>query len=111
MKSKLATWSLLLWVLGIIFYPGIQLVTIAVDSSCGYVEMGCLLTSDEFQIILLFLTLFSALSSLIMGIVALSKISRNPQLVGKWKAILGLTLSIILLLYGLFALLGAGFGG
>ena len=110
MKSKLATWSLTLWILGIIFYPGIQLITNVVDSSCGYIETGCLLTSNKFQLFLLFLMLFSALTGLIVGIVASNKISRNPQLVGKWKATLGFILNIILFLYGLFSLLAAGVG-
>ena len=111
MKSKLVTWSLNLWILGIIFFPGTQLTTIVIDPSCSYVETGCLLTSDKLQLFLLFLMLFSALSGLIVGIVALNKISRNPQLVGKWKAILGFTLNIILFLYGIFALLAALAGG
>ena len=100
-------------ILGIIFFPGIQLITTVIDSSCGYVETECLLTSNKFQLFLLFLMLFSALSGLIVGIIASSKnhATRNPQLVGKWKAILGFTLNIILFLYGLFALLAAYAGG
>ncbi len=115
MKSKLAIWSWILAIIGIIVYPGLQLIESIINiQRCGYpiFEPNACTThiftgSSGFVVLLSMVAL--ALSGLIFGIVALVKISHNANQTGKINAMAGIILSTSLLLYGLFSLAGGLF--
>src|SRR3989344_1618347 len=110
MKSKLAIWSWVLAIIGVILYPGIQIIlTIINPQHFGYADSMSAF-EEALLLSLLFLMIVSALLGIIFGVVASGTISRNPNLRGKVNATVGIILNIPLLLYGIFALLGVLFG-
>ena len=98
--------------IGFIFYPVGSIVASIVYPPLGYahVEDGGSKYTNIFMLSCLVLMFIFAILGLIFGIVAKKKISRIPNLKGKIQATVGITLSIPLLLYGLFALVGGLFG-
>ena len=110
MKSKLAIWSWILAIIGVVLYPGIQIIlTIINPQHFGYADSLSAVEETLF-LFLVFLMIGSALLGIVFGIVASGIISRNSNLRGKVSATVGIILNIPLLLYGIFALLGGLFG-
>ena len=91
MKSKLAVWSWVLPVLGLGFNFVFLLSSIHIALLIGPV--------------LVVLVFGSFVVGLILGIIGLRKINKNHELSGRAHAIVGIILSSLLFIYGIFMLL------
>lgn len=85
MKSKLAMWSWIMPLIGLVL---------------GFIIL--MSTGENLGLLILIIPVFylSFIPGLIFGIVALRKISRNPNLTGKGHAVFGIILSVLLSLFG-----------
>ena len=102
MKGKFALWSWILPLLGLFLYPGTYIIMLIINSE-RYGYRGNIFT-DLIAPFTIFLMLMATLLGLIFGIVALKKVSKNPELKGKASAIVGIIFSVIVLLYGCISL-------
>ena len=112
MTNKLAVWSWILAIIGIIAYPGLQIIEKIIKiQQYGYplFNVKFVLTGEFFGPLTLFVMLGATLLGLILGVGTSKAITRNPSLTGRWHATIGVILNVIILLYGLFALAGAMF--
>ena len=93
MKSKLAIWSWILPLIGLVL------------SFIIFVLAG-----ENLGLIIVIIPVFylGSILGLIFGIIALRQISQNSELTGKGHTIVGIILSIFLMLIPLLSLLGLG---
>lgn len=117
MKSKLAIWSLVLPIISVVLFGGINMLLEKEFMQCTDVYVSrdvywakhntflCQFSIKNFDFggkVAIF-NLALTLLSLIFGIAALKVIKRNPGLTGKDLAIIGIILSIGLSLFWFFA--------
>jgi len=95
MKSKLAIWSFVLSIIPLFLYLFGHLILNLLDFSI-------------IRYFLLFNSFLFSPTSLVLGILALRKISKNPSLKGKTLAILGIILGV--LGSGMALMIGFGMG-
>ncbi len=107
MRERLAVWSWITPVIGLIFYPGMQILASNININCAYRGNLCNTLIGLPSLLLMFVV---TITGLIFGITALKRMSQNSKLTGKAHAVIGIILNIIFILYGIFALLGGLFG-
>lgn len=110
MKSKLAIWSWILPIIGLILYIVIVTISSGMRVDAG---VGSPITSPERTLALVFSVIFLiiVITGLIIGIISLRKIENNPKLTGRGHATVGIIINGFLFIFGFLMLGSALIGG
>jgi len=77
---------------------------VLIDPRYGYKYAGNVFLSPLLALIMLVIVYLG----LILGTVAFKTIQRNPELTGKWHAVIGIILNLLLFLSGMFVVAVTG---
>ncbi len=110
MKNKLAMWSCALPIINVIFYISFWSISLNMRFRAG---VGSPITNQEHLLALIFAFIFLLITFIgfYLAQVGFRRIKKDPSITGKWHAIIGIILNIVLFCFGLLLLGGALIGG